>query len=68
MRQTKLVMLHEVVCSPPLVQKKLTFTVGTKVYIANNTQINTVMSGRRIDTNQPFLVIKKEDNNQTFKF
>lgn len=48
--------------------KKLTFKEGTKIYLANGEQVNTVMSGKRIDADQPFLVVKKEDNNQTFKF
>ena len=52
----------------PLGTKKLTFKEGTKLYLANGAQVNTVMSGKRIDNNQPFLVVKKEDNNQTFKF
>ena len=52
----------------PLGTKKLTFAIGTKVYLANESQVGVVMSGKRIDTNKPFLVVKKEDNNQTFKF
>ncbi len=52
----------------PFGTKKLTFKEGTKIYLANDAQVNTVMSGKRIDTNQPFLVVKKEDNNQIFKF
>lgn len=47
--------------------KKLRFKEGTKVYIANNEQVGTVMSGNRIDTDKPFLVVKKEDAGKDFK-
>lgn len=52
----------------PFGTKKLIFKEGTKLYLATGAQISTVMSGKRIDTNKPFLIVKKEDNNQTFKF
>lgn len=48
--------------------KQLKFKVGTKLYLANRKQVGTVMSGKRIDTDEPFLTVTKEDNNQTFKF
>lgn len=48
--------------------KKIKFEEGTKVYLAKQDQVYTVMSGKRIDEQTPFLVVKKEDNNQTFKF
>lgn len=51
----------------PIGTKSLQFKVGTKLYDAKNTQVNTVMSGQRIDSDVPFLVVKKEDDNQTFK-
>ncbi|MVM40857.1 hypothetical protein GO730_29450 [Spirosoma sp. HMF3257] len=41
------------------------FPVGTKVYFANNDQVDVVMSGKRIDTEKPFLIIKKEDAEKT---
>ncbi|MEZ0541251.1 hypothetical protein [Fibrella arboris] len=37
------------------------FPVGTKLYLANSEQVDVVMSGKRIDTGKPFLVVKKED-------
>ncbi len=48
--------------------KQLKFKVGTKLYLANGKQVATVMSGKRIDADKPFLTVTKEDNNQTFKF
>lgn len=48
--------------------KQLKFKVGTKLYLANRKQVGTVMSGKRIDAEKPFLIVTKEDNNQTFKF
>ena len=52
----------------PFGTKKLVFKEGTKLYLANNAQVNAVMNGQRIDTNKPFLTIKKEDNNKSFTF
>lgn len=52
----------------PSATKQLSFKEGTKLYLANSTQVNTVMSGKRIDEGKPFLTVKKEDNNQVFKF
>ena len=52
----------------PNATKKLSFKECTKLYLANKTQVNTVMSGKIIDKSQPFLTVKKEDNNQVFKF
>jgi hypothetical protein len=42
------------------------FPIGTKVYLATQEQVNTVMSGVRISDQPPFLLVKKEDNNKTF--
>lgn len=42
------------------------FPVGTKIYLASQQQVNTVMSGAKISDQPPFLTVKKEDNNQTF--
>jgi hypothetical protein len=42
------------------------FPVGTKIYLADQKQVNTVMSGARISDQAPFLLIKKQDNNKTF--
>ena len=52
----------------PSATKKFSFKVGTKLYLANKNQVDTVMSGKRIDEGKPFLLVKKEDNNQVFKF
>ena len=52
----------------PAGTKKLQFKEGTKIYLANKSQINFVMGGKRIDTNMPFLIVKKDDNNKSFKF
>ena len=41
---------------------------GTKLYLANQKQVDIVMGGKSIDNGKPFLVIKKEDDNKTFKF
>jgi hypothetical protein len=48
--------------------KKIKFKEGTKLYLANQQQVYTVMSGKRIDNEEPFLVVNKTDNNKTFKF
>lgn len=42
------------------------FPVGTKIYLATQEQVNTVMSGTKISDQPPFLQVKKEDNNKTF--
>jgi Putative auto-transporter adhesin, head GIN domain len=41
------------------------FPVGTKIYLATQEQVNTVMSGAKISDQPPFLQVKKEDNNKT---
>jgi hypothetical protein len=47
-------------------EKKLQFKEGTKIYVANSRQVDTVMSGQRIDNGVPFLTVKKEDSNKVF--
>ena len=42
------------------------FPAGTRLYLANNRQVETVMSGQRIDREAPFLVVKADDGGQTF--
>jgi hypothetical protein len=42
------------------------FPVGTKIYLASQEQVNTVMSGTKISDQPPFLIVKKEDKNKTF--
>lgn len=48
-------------------QKELQFATGTKIYLANNQQTDSVMSGKRLDGGQLFLIIKTTDNGKTFK-
>ena len=45
---------------------KFSFPVGSKIYLANSEQINTVMSGAKISDQSPFMVVKKEDEGQSF--
>lgn len=42
------------------------FPVGTKIYLASQQQVNTVMSGAGISDQPPFLIIKKSDHKKTF--
>ncbi len=46
--------------------KELTFKVGTKLFLANQKEVNTVMSGNSIETGKPYLIVKKEDQDKTF--
>jgi hypothetical protein len=48
--------------------KEFNFKEGTKLYFANRKQVSTVMSGSRIDTEKPFLVVAKETANSIVKF
>ena len=41
------------------------FPVGTRVYFANNKQVDVVMSGQPL-TDKPFLVVRKEDSGKLF--
>ncbi|AQG79159.1 hypothetical protein [Spirosoma montaniterrae] len=50
----------------PRVSYRHTYPVGTKVYLADNEQVNTVMSGKRIDSDKPFLIVKEGDKGKTF--
>lgn len=47
--------------------KKVKFPVGTKLYLANTDQVNTVMSGAKITDQNPFLIVKEEDDGAIFK-
>lgn len=42
------------------------FPVGTKLYIADTEQVNTVMKGRRIDSDKPFLTVQASDGGKSF--
>ncbi|TAE31128.1 MAG: hypothetical protein EAZ91_08830 [Cytophagales bacterium] len=50
----------------PKASVRFQFPVGTKVYLADNEQVNAVMSGKRIDSEKPFLVVKEDDKGRTF--
>jgi len=50
----------------PYGSKTYRFPEGTKIYIANNEQVNTVMSGAKISDQLPFLIVKKEDDGKSF--
>jgi hypothetical protein len=50
----------------PYGSKRFRFPVGTKLYLADTEQVNTVMSGARISEQPPFLTVKKEDKRKTF--
>lgn len=46
--------------------KAFRFPVGTKLYLANSEQVDVVMSGKRIDSGKPFLIVKTEDAGKAF--
>jgi hypothetical protein len=48
----------------PGFSKTITYSVGTKVYVSNQKQVNLVMSGKRIDNDTPFLIVKESDNDK----
>ncbi|MBY0476244.1 MAG: DUF2807 domain-containing protein [Chitinophagaceae bacterium] len=50
---------------PPYSSKAFRFPAGTKIYLANEEQVNTVMGGKKISDQPPFLLVKKEDRNKT---
>ena len=41
--------------------------VDTKIYLANNKQIDVVMSGSSILQDEPFITVKAEDEGKTFR-
>lgn len=49
----------------PMGNTKQKLPIGTKVYVADDKQVDLVMSGQRIDGSKPFLVVKKEDDGKT---
>ncbi len=51
----------------PGFSKSFTFKEGTKLYLADQKQVDVVMSGARIDECLPFRIITKEDKNKTIK-
>lgn len=46
--------------------KLFKFPVGTKIYLANSKQVNTVMSGASIKDQPPFLTVKVGDEGKVF--
>ena len=52
----------------PKASKQLTYRTGTRIYLATSEQVGRVMSGKRIDEDKPFLVVKKEDAGKTFEY
>lgn len=48
----------------PFATKTITDVVGTELFLANSAQINTVMSGKKIE-DKAFWVFKNEDNGKT---
>jgi hypothetical protein len=49
----------------PYGSRSFTFPVGTKIFLATQNQVNTVMSGASIANQSPFLVVKKDNNHKT---
>jgi hypothetical protein len=48
----------------PLAIRRQRFPAGTRLYVASPEQVNTVMSGKRIDTEKPFLIVTPADANE----
>ena len=48
----------------PLTIRRQKFPAGTRLYVAGPDQVNTVMSGKRIDSEKPFLIVKPADANE----
>ncbi len=48
----------------PGFKKTIKYKVGTKVYLADQPQVNVVMSGKRIDNEIPFMIVKVTDNDK----
>ena len=46
--------------------KSFSFPAGTKIYLASSKQVKTVMSGAKIDNQEPFLLIIKADAGKSF--
>ena len=48
--------------------KSFEFKTGTKLYMANQKQVNLVMGGKRIDQQKPFLVVSLDVQNKVISF
>ena len=50
----------------PLCRKMYEFKTGTKLYLANNKQVDIVMSGRSLLDQPEFLLVKESDAGKSF--
>jgi hypothetical protein len=48
--------------------KEFSFKEGTKLYLANQKQVDKVMGGNRIDTEKPFLIVTEASFDKVYKF
>ncbi len=51
----------------PLQKVKFYLPVKSKIYIASDSQVDTVMLGKRIDGDKPFVIVDEKINNTTLK-
>jgi len=51
----------------PYQKVKFELPVKSKIYMASDSQVDTVMQGKRIDSDKPFLIVDKKMNNATLK-
>lgn len=51
----------------PGIKRAVSYTVGTKLYLASSRQVGVVMSGNRIDKDPPFLVVGASNANKIIK-
>jgi hypothetical protein len=51
----------------PFQKVKFGLPVKTKIYIASDPQVDTVMQGKRIDDDKPFLTVDRKINNITLQ-
>ncbi|PSR53460.1 hypothetical protein AHMF7605_07935 [Adhaeribacter arboris] len=58
----------ESVTVAPKSEKEVKFKEGTKIYLANSKQVDAVMSGKRIDSDKPFLIVQKNNGGKTIPF
>lgn len=50
----------------PYASTRRSFPAGTRVYFADGNQVDQVMSGKSINGQEPFLVVRPEDHGETF--
>ena len=51
----------------PFQKVKFELPTKSKIYIASDSQVDTVMQGKRIDGDKPFLIVDKKMNNANLK-